>query len=279
MNRDSDAGIGFAIVGGIVAVLFALVLMIGGTARVGSGEVGIIDNQGAIDTNQTPLTPGWHFIMPGFQGVSTVSIVKQSHPFNEVQTAAQNQQTVYIDGTVSYHVDSKHAAELQIQGGPDQLIQRLLWPAFQDFVKEETPKYASYQDILNNRQKIRTDVAQALQGYTDKYGLFVDDIFLTNIHPEKSYVDSINNAAKAQQDLITAQNEAKAKVAMATGDAQANAIKQQTITPQVLEQQALANQAAAIAKWKGDMPNTLIVNGGNGSDPVSLIFNGGNLNK
>jgi len=64
---------------------------------------------------------------------------------------------------------------------------RILWPAFQDFIKEETPKYPDYQGILNNRPQIRGDVKTALQGKTDQYGLFVDDVFLTNIHPERSY--------------------------------------------------------------------------------------------
>lgn len=277
-RRDSNVGFGCTVVVGVVAFVFLLITFFASNASVDKGEVGIISNAGSVDQGQTPLQPGWHMVVPFYQHVDTISVTQQSHSFHEVQTAAQNQQTVYVDGTVSFHVDNTKAAELDIQGGPDRLIDRLLWPSFQDFIKEETPKYADYQAILNNRPAIRRNVVAALQGKTDRFGLFVDDIFLTNIHPEPSYTTSINNAAKAQQDLITAQNEAKAKIAAAQGDAQANAIKQQTITAQVLEQQALNNQAAAINKWKGDMPNTLIVNGG-GSDPVSLIFNGGNLSK
>lgn len=281
-NRtSSDAPVGCiaAIVVAAIIAFLGLIVFVGGTARVGNNEVGVINNQGAIDKNQTPLTPGWHFIMPGFQGADTVNVSQQSHEFSEVQTATHNQQTVYVDGTVSYHVDSSKAAELVIQGGAEQVIGRILWPAFQDYIKEITPTYADYSDVLINREKIRNDVRTRLQGKTDPYGLFVDDVFMTNIHPEKSYQDSINNAAKAQQDLVTAQNEAKAKIAAAVGDAQANAIRQQTITPQVLAQQALANQAAAIVKWDGKYPNTYVTNGASGGDPLSLILNGASLTK
>lgn len=275
-NRNGLYGC-LAIIGGVV-LLFTFVVFLASTARVDKGEVAITNWQGKVDTSQQPLGPGWHPIMPFFQGYDSVSVVQQSHAFRKVSTGAQNQQTVYIDGTVSYHVDSAKAATLVIQGGSDQLINRLLWPAFQDFIKEEIPRYADYRAVLNNRPEIRKNVTAALQGKTDQYGLFVDDIFLTDIEPEDSYKASINNGAKAQQDLVTAQNEAKAKVAAAQGEADANRIRQQTITDQVLKQQELNNQAAAINKWKGDMPNTLIVNG-NGSDPISLIFNGGSVTK
>lgn len=280
MNDDSmPAGCVGAIVVGIIVAFIGLVVFLGGTARVGANEVGVVDNQGSIDKNQTPLGSGWHLITPGFQGVQTVDVAQQSHAFSEIQTAAHNQQPIYVDGTVSFHVDSIKAAELVIQGGADQVIQRILWPAFQDYIKTVTPQYADYSDILNNREQIRTAVRTQLQGKTDQYGLFVDDIFLTNIHPSQSYQASVDSASKAQQDLVTAQNEAKAKIAAAQGDAQANAIKQQTITPQVLEQQALNNQAAAIARWDGKYPTTLVVNGSGNNDPVSLILGGSSLTK
>lgn len=276
-SEDMPLGCAAAIVGAIIAALVAIVVFVGGTARVGANERGVVDNQGAISQNQIPLGPGWHFITPGFQGVTTVDIAQQSHPFAEVQTAAHNQQPVYVDGTVSFHVDSTKAPELVIQGGADQVIQRILWPAFQDYIKTITPQYADYSDILNNREQIRTAVRAQLQGKTDQYGLFVDDIFLTNIHPSQSYQDSVDSASKAQQDLVTAENEAKAKIATAQGDAQANAIRQQSITPQILQQQELNNQAAAIAKWDGKYPSTYVA--GSGSDPLSLLLGNGPITK
>jgi regulator of protease activity HflC (stomatin/prohibitin superfamily) len=270
-QRSNPYAAGCLVVGSIVALIALIILGLSSFVGIDKGEVGVISNAGYVDKNQVPLGPGWHFKSPIGESVDNIAVVQQSHRFSEVTTAAQNQQTIYVDGTISYHVDSTKAAILDIQGGPDQLINRLLWPAFNDFIKEETPKYADYRDVLNNRPKIRENVTRVLQGKTDQYGLFVDDIFLTNIRPETSYTDAINNAAKAQQDLVTATNEAKAKVAAAQGDADSNRIKQQTITDQVLQQQKLNNEAAAIAKWKGDVPNTLVING-DSSNPVSLIF-------
>jgi regulator of protease activity HflC (stomatin/prohibitin superfamily) len=269
MKSQSNPGCLIALLIGAVVVL--VVGFFASTARVGSNEVGIVNNAGSIDRKQIPLQPGWHLITPFTQGVDTVSTVQQSHPFSKVETAAHNQQTIYVEGTVSYHVDTNKAATLVIQGGPNQIINRILWPAFQDFIKEETPKFDDYSSVLNNRPKIRTDVTSALQGKTDQFGLFVDDIYLTNIYPEKSYADAINNAAKAQQDLATATNEAKAKVASAQGDADANRIRQQTITDAVLQQQALNNQAAMINKWDGHLPQYML--GGN-TNPLMIISGG-----
>lgn len=234
-------------------IALALVLFFTSTARVGANEVGIVENGGAINSNQVPLSPGWHTIVPFYQGVATLPINQQNHTFSEVSAASKSLQNVYVDGGVNYHVDPNKAAELEIQGGSDAVINRVLWPAFQDYMKEVVPQYDT-QDILAHRADIRSSVRDRLQGKTDQFGLFIDDVLLTNIHFDQSYQQAIANAATAQQDLNRAKTEAQAKVVAAQGDADANRIRQTSITQQTLDQQALNNQAAMIAKWDGKLP-------------------------
>jgi len=262
-KRRSPLWLIFGICG---AILLSLLLFFTSTARVDRNEVGIVSNGGAIDTHQAPLSPGWHTIVPFVQGVDTFPTNQQNHQFSEVAASAKNLQNVYVDGGVNYHVDPAHAAELSIQGGSDAVINRVLWPAFQDFIKEVVPSYDT-TDILAHRSDIRNTVKDRLSGKTDQFGLFVDDVFLTNIHFDKSYEAAIAAAASAQQDLVRARTEAQAKVAAAQGDADANKLRQQTLTDQVLQQKALDNQQQMIQKWNGQLPQYV---GGTSNPFISL---------
>src|SRR5437899_975154 len=158
---DASFGIGL----GIAAIVVIVLTLLFSTAHVRNHEVGIVSNQGATDVNQRPLYPGWHPIWPIFQSVDTISIIQQNHPFNEVVAASKTLQNVHIDGSINYHVDVQRAAKLDIQGGPDQVIQRVLWPSFQDYIKEIVPKYDT-SDILNARETIRNAVKDRLLGKT-----------------------------------------------------------------------------------------------------------------
>jgi hypothetical protein len=79
-------------------------------------------------------------------------------------------------------------------------------------------------------------------------------VFVTNIHFDKAYTDSIERAAVSQQALVQAQNEAKITVTQARAQADANAILSNSITPNLIAYQQVQNQKAAIARWDGRVP-------------------------
>jgi regulator of protease activity HflC (stomatin/prohibitin superfamily) len=235
------------VVGPVVGfVLFVLLMFFTGTARVAPNEVGVLESGGAIDVHQVPLSPGWHFIAPFYQGYHTQPINQQNHQFSEVAAAAKNLQNVYVDGGVNYTVDPGKAAELTIQGGSESVINRVLWPAFQDYIKEVVPKYDT-TEILVNREKIRNDVRDRLQGKTDQFGLSITDVFLTNIHFDKAYTQAIEDSAKAQQSLAKAKIDADTARTQAQGEADANRIKQQSLTPELISYME-------VQKWNGVLP-------------------------
>lgn len=260
MSRYSDESDfkWWPILAGIGALLVFLLLFFASTARVEAGEVGVVSNGGAIDTSQQPLSPGWHTIVPFVQGVQTFSVTQQNHQFSEVGAAAKNLQNVYVDGGVNYHVDPNKASNLAIQGGTDAVINRVLWPAFQDYIKEIVPTYDT-SEILVHRADIRDAVKTRLSGKTDPFGLYVDDVFLTNIHFDKAYTDAIEQAAVSAQKVAQAKNDADALRTQAQGEADANRIKQASITPELI-------QYLEVQKWDGKVP---VVTGA-GGEIISL---------
>jgi regulator of protease activity HflC (stomatin/prohibitin superfamily) len=241
--------------GSIVAIFAGLLILFGSRAQVDPGYVGVVSTWGAVDPHQVPLSQGLHLIDPITTGVTPISTQPQNHTFREVVAASRELQNVYVDGGVNYHIDSDRAAEIVTEGGLQAVVGKVFDPAFQDYMKETVPHYST-TEILAQRSAIREATLKQLQDKAAAYGIHVDDLFITNIHFDQAYTDAIVKAAIAQQQLVQAQTEAKTKVAAAQGDADANRLRQQTLTPEQLQYMALQNQQSAIAKWDGKLPTT-----------------------
>lgn len=246
MSDDSTGCVLWGL-GGLAAAFvvgFLLILMSG--AQVDAGHVGVVGSMGAIDKSQTPLGPGFHVVMPFFTHIDSVSVQPQNHQFREVAASSKELQNVYVDGGVNYHIDSNRAAELQIEGGIDAIVSKIFDPAFQDYIKEVVPTYVS-AEILAQRAKIRDSVKQKLSEKALSHGIVVDDVFITNIHFDKGYEQAIASKAAAQQQLEQAKVDADRARTVAQGEADANRIKQQSITPELI-------QYTIVQKWNGVLP-------------------------
>ncbi len=61
--------------------------------------------------------------------------------------------------------------------------------------------------------------------------------------------------AEAAKKIAEAEGDAKSVVTRAQGEADANRIRQSSISPQLLELRRLENQRAYIDKWNGQLPS------------------------
>lgn len=133
--------------------------------------------------------------------------------------------------------------------------------------------------LIGNREGFEGRVRGILRSEFAKDGFYLEQ-FTSGLEYPQSFKEAIaakNNAVqqalKAENDVKTAEAQAKIKVAQAEGDAQAlltaakaeaeaNRLKQQTLTEMLLKQQW-------IEKWNGEPSNTTF---GPGVNP-SIIFN------
>lgn len=96
-------------------------------------------------------------------------------------------------------------------------------------------------------------------------GITIESItIIGGVRPPKSIVEALNSKVEATQkaqqrenELRTAEAEAKKAIAQATGEAEANRLREQTASTAVIELKRLENQAAWIAKWDGKLPSTV----------------------
>lgn len=270
-----------------ITLLFFFGRAVFGGGTVDQSHVGVVSYFGRVDPNQTPLQPGLYGANP-FSGMSVVEVDTrpQRYNFPEVQGAGSDGQAIYYDVAVNFDVLSDKAAVLVIKGGTDgpadHLLQTIVDPVLNSELKALSPHYSILPGavdkngndiyILDQRAELQKALDTALGADVTSWGINILSINLTNVHADKAFQAAIESTALAQQakakaiadgdaKVAAAQRDAAAAVAQAQGQHDANALVQQSLTPAILQQQA-------IAKWDGHFPTTMSGAG----DPFGLLI-------
>lgn len=200
--------------------------------------------------------------------------------------------TKTADNDNSFVVNSKDGSEFRVSPIVNYSVQREKVPAIFSKYRRSLPeieegflKTAVYDafrlaankytadGLISNREVFEQEVRRILVSQLLKEG-FVLNQFTSNLVYPTSFKNAINAKNNAVQAALMAENkvkqaeaEAKIKVATANGNAEAllanaraeaesNRLRQQTLTPMLIQQQW-------IEKWKGNVPTTQL--GGNTS--------------
>ncbi len=254
--------------GGIAAAVVVLAIISFGVSSttVQAGYVGVLLTFGRVEPGV--LSPGFHFILPFAQRIVQVDTRVSPHAFKAIDAASQELQSVKLTGTMNYHLEASRANELYQNVGLS-FAESVIDPAFNDFIKEVVPRYP-VTDILIKRDQIRTMAKEMLGANLQRYGIVVDDIYISDIAFSSDYQGAIERKQTAQQNVeverqllaqkeiqaqqavVEAKGKADARVATANGDATANELLTQSITPQLIDY-------LRWTKWDGKLP---LVSGG-----------------
>lgn len=190
--------------------------------------------------------------------------------------------------TVNYQLDRGHVVELYTSVGPDW-FNRLVPSRVQQFFKAEIVEYNAVA-VTTNREKIRESVTAVLDQELDQFGISIVNIQIDNIGYDGAFEEAIEqkqvatqNAlheqevvaqreAEARQNEATARGEAAREIAIAEGNAtsiltrataQAEANRQlaASITPALIQYEAISKiegtKAAILPSGQGlliDLP-------------------------
>jgi prohibitin 2 len=256
-----------AVVAGLVGILALLSVNV-----VPSGHVGVVLTFGRVEP--AVLQPGIHLRLPIAQTVVDIETRVRPHQFREIDAASREYQTVKLTGTLNYRIDDQKADEIY-QGVGLDFAGRILDPAFNDTIKEVVPQYP-VTEILGKRDEIRSKTRSELSARLGRYGIIVEDVYLSNIAFSPEYTQAIEQKQVAQQNVeretqileqkrrqaeqveVDAQGQARAQVArangesearitIARGEAEANRSLAQSVTPQLIEY-------LRWTKWDGKLP-------------------------
>ncbi len=242
----------------VVVALFSFLLS---STTVQAGHVGVVLTFGRVEPGV--LSPGFHFIVPIAQRIEQVDTRVLPHAFNQIDAASRELQTVKLTGTMNYHLEPNRANELYQTVGLD-FANKVIDPAFNDFIKEVVPQYP-VTEILARRDEIRSQAKEKLGANLSRYGIAVDDIYISNIAFSQEYQTAIERKQTAQQNVegeqqilaqkqiqaqqavVEAKGKADAAVAAAQGEARSNEVRTAAITPQLIDY-------LRWTRWDGRLP-------------------------
>ena len=206
---------------------------------------------------------GLNFKVPIAESVIKVDVKVQPHPFKEIDASSKEYQMVKMTGMMNFHIDPSYVNDLYQKVGLD-FADKVIDPAFNDFVKEVVPTYP-IGEILPKREEIRKRAMAKLGDNLSRYHIIVDDIYFANIQFSPEYAGAIEakqvaqqqvetqkqvlaqREIEAQQKVATAKGEAESILVVAEGQAKANDALSRSITPILV-------QYKSVEKWNGLLP-------------------------
>ncbi|MGA2318573.1 MAG: prohibitin family protein [Thermodesulfobacteriota bacterium] len=248
-------------IGILIILLIIFIFLWSSFALVPAGHRGVVLWWGSVE--KRVMGEGLNFKVPMAERVIKVDVRVQPHPFKEIDAASKEYQMVKLTGMMNFHIDPSFVNDLYQKVGLD-FANKVIDPAFNDFVKEVVPIY-QITEILPKREEVRKRAMTKLGENLARYHIVVDDIYFANIRFSPEYEKAVEAKQVAQQQVETQRQvlfqreiEAQQKVATAKGEAESISV--------VAQGQAKANEALArsispilvqyktIEKWNGILP-------------------------
>ncbi len=253
----------FYLAGGVFVLLIAMIFR--PFTIVNAGERGVVMHFGKVQ--EQVLDEGIHPIMPIATTVKRLSVRVRQNSFN-ADAASKDLQKITTELAVNWHIDPIRVNKVYQQVGDDeQIITGIITPAVSEVLKAATAKKTA-EEIITIREQLKEEIDNHLKKRLSAYGLIVDDVSLVNFAFSPEFSKAIEAKQIAEQEAKQAgfiakkaTQEAQADVNRAKGQAEAQRLQRQTLTPELLQKQA-------IEKWDGRFPTVI---SGNGTLPLINI--------
>jgi regulator of protease activity HflC (stomatin/prohibitin superfamily) len=245
----------------LIVLLILFIVSWGSFALVPAGHRGVVLLWGSVE--KRIMGEGLNFKLPIAETIIKVDVKVQPHPFKEIDASSKEYQMVKMTGMMNFHIDPAYVNDLYQKVGLD-FADKVIDPAFNDFVKEVVPTYP-IGEILPKREEIRQRAMKKLGDNLSRYHIIVDDIYFANIRFSPEYEKAIEakqvaqqqvetqrqvlaqREIEAQQKVATAKGEAESIQVVAQGQAKANDALSRSISPILV-------QYKSVEKWNGTLP-------------------------
>ena len=262
-NNSFPIQLGFYAIGG----LFFLVLFgfLKPFVIVDAGERGVVMRFGKVQ--DVVFDEGLHPIIPLVNTVRKLTVRIQKNDVN-AEASSKDLQDIKMDVAINWHIEPTKVNQVfQRVGDEEQIVFRIIDPAVSEVVKAATAKKTA-EEIITKRTELKEEIDVQLKNRLSSYGIGVDAVSLVNISFSAEFAKAIEakqiaeqEAKRAEFEALKAEKQATADVNRAKGLAESQRLQRQTLTAELLQQQA-------IQKWDGKFP---LVLGGEGALPFINI--------
>ncbi len=259
------------IISGILG-FFILVTLFFSCERIDAGHVGIKvnmygDTKGVDDVTEVT---GWVFYNPFASKIVEFPIFMQHKEYTGEESFVINSKDgseFHVSPLINYSVQREKVPYIysKYRISLDQIQSGFLKTAVYDAFRLTANSYTA-EELISNREKFEIKVRAQLDSSLLHEGFVISQMTSNLVYPEtfKNAIEAKNNAVQqsltAENQVKTAEAQAKIKIAQTEGEAQAmltaakaeaeaNRLKQQTLTPLLLQQMW-------IEKWDGKLPQT-----------------------
>lgn len=254
---------------------------------VNPGERGLIMNLGKLQ--EEVLDEGVHITLPF---ISVVKIINVRVQKIDVESTARTKdlQRITTKLTLNWKIDPIKVRNVYQEIGTEKdVITKIITPAFDEIIKTSMPS-RTLEQVLTEREQIKEEIKERIRKRLAPSGVLVTDVAFVNLSASDQFTKATEDRQVAEQqaisekivaeqeikkaefEVIKAKKEAEALVSKSRGEAEALVNKakaeaeaqrllQQSLTPQLLQKQA-------IDKWNGQYPTVM---GGNNALPLISI--------
>jgi regulator of protease activity HflC (stomatin/prohibitin superfamily) len=244
-------------------VLVGIVALLGlnGFVIINPGEAGVISILGKARDGE--LLEGIH-IKPPF--VSRVDIYDLTVQKFEVpaQSSTRDLQDLTASFAINFRLDPAQVVNIRrTQGSLQNIVSKIIAPQTQESFKIAAAR-RTIEEAITKRDELKQDFDMALGDRLNKYGIIILDTSVVDLKFSPEFSNAVEEKQiaeqRAQRAVYVAQEaeqEAEATINRSKGQAEAQRLLRETLTPELLQKQA-------IEKWDGKFPQVM---GGNGALP------------
>ncbi|BAZ66815.1 MAG: prohibitin family protein [Pelatocladus maniniholoensis HA4357-MV3] len=242
--------------GKFTAILFLITIILTPFVIINAGERGVLMEFGKVD--QIVLDEGIHVIIPIVNTVKKISVRVQKQQI-AAEAYAKDLQDVFTEVALNWHIlPGEVNLIFQKIGTEKEVVEKIINPAVEEVLKAVIAKYTA-EEVVTKRGEVKLGVDEALTKRLHDYYIAVDDISLVHVNFSDKFSEAVEAKQIAEQEAkraefiaLKAVKQAEAQVNLAKGETEVNRLLHQSLTPEILERQA-------IEKWNGKLP--LMVSG------------------
>ncbi len=249
MNKQQ----GFTTIGAIMAIIacaLGLLIIFTSCSTVEAGHVGVSQVFGKVQ--DTPLDPGLHFVNP-LATVTHLDTRTQTYTMSHVRSEGQKEGDdsvdvissdglkVNMDVSILYNLQPDKAIFIVKTVGGD-VSENIVRPQIRAAIRDNAAAHTAVELYSTKKDVFVANVQKQLQAATSKYGIETQQVLLRSIQLPPEVMKSITDKMQAQQSsqamqykLEQTKQEADRQRAEAQGEADANRIRTQQLTPEILE--------------------------------------------
>lgn len=252
----------------IIIIIAIVLVIVDGLVSVPPGHVGIIYDRGrGVLADELPA--GLHLKIPFWQVSYLTDVRTQDYTMSVISgegavfqddsmtAPTSDGQTVTVDATILFHVDSAMAAELFQQVGPDY-VQKIVRPIVRSQIRSQIAKYSAIDVYALKRDEAEQKINDSIRILYGEKNIILENVLLRHIAFSPQFADSIEKKKVAEQQRIEAEELKKKKIIEAEAEAEAIRLKGEMLRafPQVIQFEFVQRMAEDI-NW-GVLPDNIL---------------------